>query len=78
MAVVEALQINFVGINPRTNIFEHLRRAISVRHERGLQSGGFGLFENRYRPFGGNQRLVVSADQDFRAQPECIAHQQFG
>ena len=33
MAIVEALEINFVEIEPRAQIFEHLRRAVAVGDE---------------------------------------------
>ena len=59
-------------------IFENLWRAVAVGNECREQSRGFGFFENSDRPFAGDQRLVVGADQNLRALRECIAHQRFG
>ena len=35
VAIVEALEIDFVEIDPRPQVLEHLRRAVAVRHEAG-------------------------------------------
>ena len=78
VAIVEALEIDFVEIEPGAQIFENLRSAVAVGNESGEQAGGFGFFENRDRPFAGDQRLVVGADQNFRALIEGVADQCFG
>src|SRR5579884_4134893 len=51
MPVVETLEINFVKINPRPDVFKHLRCSISVRNKCCFQSGSFGSFKNFNRPF---------------------------
>ncbi len=78
VTVVETLEIDFVQIEPGAQVFENLRSGVAVRNESGDQSGGFGLFEDGYRPFAGDQRLVVGADQNLRALRDGIAHQKFG
>ena len=78
VAVVETLEIDFVQIEPGAQVFENLRSGVAVRDETGDQSGGFGLFENGYRPFAGDQRLVVGADQNLCALGDGVAHQKFG
>ena len=40
VAIVEALQIDLVKIDPRTQVFEHLRRAVAVGDEAGDQARG--------------------------------------
>ena len=65
--VVEALEIHFVQVYPRADVFEHLRRGVAVGYETGRQPGGLGLAENRHGPLGGDQRLVVGAHQAGRA-----------
>ena len=35
VAIVEALEIDLVEIDPRPQVLEHLRRAVAVRHEAG-------------------------------------------
>ena len=42
VAIVEALEINFVEIDPRPNVFEHLRRAVSVGHKAGDEGRQLG------------------------------------
>ena len=51
MTIVEALEINFIKINPRANVFEHLWRTVAIRHECSEQTSSFGLFEDGHRPF---------------------------
>ena len=78
VAVVEALEIDFVEIEPGADVFEDLRRAVAVGDESGDESGGFGFFENCDRPLAGDERLVVGADENFRALIERVANQSFG
>ena len=54
VAIVETLEIDFVEIEMRAQIFENLRRAVAVGDESGDQSGGLGLFEDCYCPFAGD------------------------
>ncbi len=75
VAVVEALQIDFVEIEPRAHVVENLRRAVAVGDESGKKAGGLGFFENCDRPFAGDERLVVGADQNFRALIKGIAYE---
>src|SRR5258708_29650751 len=75
VAIVEALEIDFVQVNPGMQIFEYLWGGVAVGNERGQQSGGLGLFEDGDGPFAGDQRLVVSTDKDFGPLIESLAHQ---
>ena len=67
VAVVEALQVDFVGIDPGPQILEHARRAVAVRNESRHQAGRARFLENRDGPLARDQRLVVGADDDLRA-----------
>ncbi len=67
VAVVEALEIDFVEIDPRADVLEHLRRAVAVRDVAGDEPCGFGFLEHGHRPLARDQRLVVGADH--RARP---------
>ena len=78
VAIVETLEIDFVEIEPGAQVFEHLGSAVAVGNKSGEQAGGFRLFENCDRPFAGDQRLVISADQNSCALVEGIADQVFG
>jgi hypothetical protein len=78
VTIVETLQVHFIEVKPGTNIFEHLRRSIAVRNEGGEQACALGFFENSHRPFTGDQRLVVRADENFGALTQSIAHQSLG
>ena len=75
MAVIEALQINFVKIHPRAQVFEHLRCAVAVGNVAGHQPRRRAFLEDSHRPFAGDQRLVVGADQDFGALAQGVAQQ---
>ena len=55
VTVVETLEIDFVQIEPGAQVFENLRSGVAVGDEAGDESGGFGLFEDGYRPFAGDQ-----------------------
>src|SRR5438874_487055 len=77
MAIVEALEIDFVEVNPGADVFEHLWRAIAVRDERRNQASGLGLFEDGYRPFGGDEGFIVSADENFAALAKGVLDQFF-
>ena len=66
--IVEALEVDLVEIDPRADVLEHLRRAVAVRHVAGREPGGLRFLEDGDRPFAGDQRLVVGAD-DRRARP---------
>ena len=72
MPIVEALEIDLVEIDPRTQVLEHPRRAVPVRDEPGRQPGGPGFLEDRDRPFARDERLVVGADDDARALAERV------
>ena len=78
VTVVKALEIDFVQIEPGAQVFENLRSAVAVRNEAGDKSRGFGFFEDGYRPFAGDERLIVGADQNLRALGDGIADQKFG
>ena len=78
VAVVEALEIDFVEIDPRAQVFEHLRRPVAVRHEAGHQPRGPRFLEDGHGPFAGDQRLVVGADDHARPQSRGVSDQPFG
>ena len=78
VAIVEALEIDLVEIDPRPQVFEDLRRAVAVRHEAGDEARGFGLLEHRDRPLARDQRLVVRADDHARAESLRVAHHRLG
>jgi hypothetical protein len=77
VAVVEALEIDFVKVHPGPQILEYLRSAVAVRDESGKQAGGFGFFEDSYGPFTGNQRFVIGANQYLRALSKSVLNQSF-
>src|SRR5216684_4928023 len=60
------------------DILEHLRSPVAIRNIRGQQARLAGLAENRNRPFAGDQRLVICADQHFCALGKRVFDQQFG
>ncbi len=74
VAIVETLQIDFIEVQPRTQIFEDLRGTVAVGNESRDESGGFRFLENRNRPLGGNQRLVVGAHQHLRPLSKGVLH----
>ena len=67
VAIVEALEVHLVEIDPGMEILEHLRSSVAIRNKRGQQARLAGLAENRNRPFAGDQRLVIGADHNFCA-----------
>ena len=73
--VVEALQVNLVGDDPRAQEIQHLGCGVAVRDEGAGQPGFPGLLEDGDRPFGGDERLVVARHHQPRAQPPASAHQ---
>ena len=78
VAIVEALEIDFVEIEPGAQVFEDLRSAIAVGNESGEQACGPCLLEDGYGPFAGDKWLVVSADYNSRALHEGVANQSVG
>ncbi len=78
VAVVEALEVDLVRVDPRPQILEHTRRAVAVRDEPRHQSGRARFLENRDRPLARDQRFVVRADDDLRAAFDGVAHEPFG
>src|SRR5580704_12082623 len=62
--VVEAGDEKRDDLKPEAQVVEHLWSAVVVRHEAVDKPGGFGFFENGDRPFAGDERLVVGADQN--------------
>ena len=78
VALIETLQIHFVEVEPWAQVFEHLRSAVAVGDESGNQSGRFGFLHDGDGPLGGDERLVVGADQHLRALLQRVAHQGFG
>ena len=74
-AIVEALEIDLVDVEPRREVLDHLRRAIAVRDEPRRQAARAGRLEHRHAPLGGDQRLVVGGDDHARALPHGVARQ---
>ena len=66
--VVEALEIDFVEVDPGPDVVEHALGAIAVGDERGQQPRGARLLEDRDGPFARDQRLVVGRDDHARAR----------
>src|SRR5229473_4094445 len=62
--VIETLQVHFVKIHPRPQVFEDLRGAVSVGNKAGHQSGRARFLKDSHGPFTRNQRLVICADDD--------------
>ena len=77
MAIVEALEIDFVQIDPRAQIFEHFRRAVAVRHVSRRQPRGLGLLEDGHGPLARDERLIVRAHHHARVQPKRILNEPF-
>ena len=75
MAVVEALEIDFVEIDVRAQVLQHLRRAVAVGDEPRGEPLLPRLGEDRHRPLGRDERLVVGADQNPGVLPERVLHQ---
>src|SRR5215469_1509452 len=78
VAIIKTLKVNLVEIHPGSQVLQHLGSAVSVGNEGGQQSGGTGFLEDRYRPFAGNQRLIVGTHQDLRALLKSLLHQLLG
>ena len=76
VTIVEALEIDFVEIDPRAQVFEDTRRAVPVRHVPGQQPALARRLEHRDRPFARNQRLVVRAHHHAAAEPHGFVGQQ--
>ncbi len=76
VAIVEALEVHFVEIDPRMEILQDLRRPVAVRNKRCQQTRLSGLAENRNRPLAGDQRLVIGADHNFCALGKRVFDQQ--
>ena len=71
--VVEALQVNLVGDNPRAQEIQHLGGGVAVRDEGAGQPGFLGLLKDGHGPFGGDERLVVAGHHQPRAQSPARA-----
>ena len=78
VAVIKALQINFVEVNPGSQVLQHLWGAVPVGDKGGQQSCCTGFLENCHRPLTGYQRLVVGAHQDLGALMKSLLHQSLG
>src|SRR5215471_4008968 len=78
VAVVKALQIDLVEIEPGTQVFEHLGRAVAVGNEAGEEPRSLGLFKNSDGPFAGDQWFVVRADQHLGTLIDCVANKLLG
>src|SRR5207249_11999369 len=78
MAIVEALEIDLVEIDPRPQVFEYLRRPVAVRHVAGREAGRLRFLEYGDGPFARDERLVVRADDHASALANRIANEMAG
>src|SRR6266446_5564721 len=78
VAVIKTLQINFVEVNPGSQVLKHLRGAVPVGDKGRQQPCCTGLLEDCHRPFAGYQRLVVGAHQNLGALLKSLLHQLIG
>src|SRR5689334_19669528 len=77
VAVVEALEVHFVKIDPWAQKFEDLRCPVAVGDKRSQKSGSAGFLEYCNSPLAGDERLVIGTDQDLRTLLECVADHGF-
>jgi hypothetical protein len=75
VAIVKTFQVDFVEIEPRADVVENLWSAVAVGDEPRKKPGGLGFFENCDRPFAGDERLVIGADQNFRALIKGVTYE---
>jgi len=75
VAIIETLQVDFVEIEPGAYVVENLLGAVAVGDESREKSGGFRFFENCDSPFAGDERLIIGADENFRALIKGVAHE---
>src|SRR5262249_47080067 len=75
VAIIEALEVNFVEINPVPQVLQDLWSPVPVRHEGRQQPGCTGFLEARHRPFAGDQGLIVRAHQDLGALLKRLPHE---
>src|SRR6516162_1301458 len=73
--LVEALEIELVKIHPGREVLEHLRSTVTVGNESSCQADRLRFLEDRPRPLGGDQWLVVGADEDSGALCQCLLYQ---
>ena len=76
--VVKALEIDLVEIDPRSDVIQHARRAVAVRHVRGEEARGARLPKDRHGPLAGNQWFVVGRHHDTRPQARCVRDERVG
>src|SRR6202008_544883 len=75
VAIIEALEIDFVEIKPGAEVFEHLGSSIPIRNKPGDQAGGPGFLHDGDRPLSGDERLVVGTHQNAGALANRVTHQ---
>src|SRR5437868_420021 len=78
MAVIKALEVDFVQVYPGPQILEHLRRSVSIRNKTGDQATAPGLFKDCDCPLAGDQGLVVGTDENLCSLPKGIGHEGLG
>src|SRR6516162_3231847 len=61
-AVIETLEIYFIKVDPRPDIFQDLGGGVTVRDKAREEVGSMSFLEDGHSPFGRNQRFVISAD----------------
>src|SRR5215469_7501307 len=63
--VIETLEIYLVEIDTWSDKFEDLRGGVAVGYKAGEQVSRMSFLEHGDSPFGGNERLVIRADDGF-------------
>src|SRR5271169_2726542 len=76
--VVEAFEVNFVKVHPRSQELEDLWGAIPIGDKGCQQTCRTGFLEDRHRPLAGYQRLVIGAHQHLGALLKSLPHQPLG
>ena len=74
-SIVEALEIDFIRVDVRTQVLEHARRPVAVRDECGCEPVFARLTENCHCPFHRDERLVVRGDDELCALPKRVLDQ---
>src|SRR6266542_6447478 len=72
MPVIKTLEIDFVEIHPRADVFEHARRAVAVRDVRSHEPHPERGLEERYGPLAGDERLLVRAHDNLAAEANRV------
>src|SRR5262245_57096777 len=72
MTIVEAFEVDLVGVDMRSKIFEDARRPVAVRDKRGRKSLSSRVAKDCDGPFHRDERLVVRGDHELRTLAQRI------